>query len=60
MINFSKLIKDIQKQGMTQVEIASYVGCAQSNISAILNQGNEPKFGLGSDLIALHLSLVSK
>ena len=51
--NFAKIIKDLQKYQWTQQEIADWVGCNQTNISAIL-RGREPKYSLGAKLIALH------
>ena len=51
--NFKKVIKDLNAAGWTQADIAAWVGCGQTNISAIL-RGREPKYGLGSRLVALH------
>ena len=51
--DFKKIIKDLNAAGWTQSDIAAWVGCGQTNISMIL-RGREPRYGLGSRLIALH------
>lgn len=51
--NFKKIIKDLNAAGWTQEDIAAWVGCGQTNISAIL-RGREPKYHLGVRLVGLH------
>jgi len=52
-VNFQRIIKHLQKRGMSQEAIANRVGCRQSNISAIMKKNREPRYFLGDRLVKL-------
>ncbi len=60
-MDWKKLLAELSEAGVTQTEIASECGVAQSTISD-LNRGasKSPGFELGSRLVALHAARVSK
>lgn len=56
-VDFRALLANLKARGMAQTEIAAYCGCDQTTISALNNgRAQEPLYGLGSKLLALHAS----
>lgn len=58
-MDWKNIIADIQRHGqLTQVQIASMVGCAQATISDLANGSTkQPNYSLGAALIQLLESL---
>lgn len=60
VMNWKNLIAQLQDAGLTQTEIASRCGTSQGTIGDLAaGRSTEPRFGLGSALIAL-LNTVSQ
>ena len=61
IMNWAKLISDLQQAGMTQAEIAASVGCSQPHISDIANgrRGKQLTYVVGAALVRLHAERVA-
>lgn len=61
IMNWAKLISDLQQAGMTQAEIAASVGCSQPHISDIVNgrRGKQLTYVVGDGLVRLHAERVA-
>lgn len=46
------IISDLERTGMTQREIADYIGVSKSTVNS-WKQYNEPRYGSGAALLAL-------
>lgn len=54
-MDWKKLIAELAETGMTQTEIASQVGCAQSSLNDLAKGRTvEPIYRIGERLVALH------
>lgn len=56
MIDWPKIIREIQESGLTQAAIAEKADCSQGHISDLLNgrRGKQVSYTVGCKLIALH------
>ncbi len=53
-MDWPSLITDIQKRGLSQMQIAAICGCGQATISDLYKGTTaEPRFALGQQLIVL-------
>ena len=54
-MTWKTLISDLQRAGLTQVQIAQICGCGQSAISKLaIGPDRTPSFPVGQALLALH------
>lgn len=54
-MNFARIIKEIERSGLTQAKIADEVGCFQGNISALkAGKTKSPLYPLAMELLSLH------
>ena len=54
-MNWKNTISDLQKAGLTQVQIAQVCGCTQSTVSELLNDESKvPRYPVGVALLELH------
>ena len=54
-MTWKKTISDLQKSGLTQVQIAQLCGCAQSTVSELLSDESKvPRYPVGAALLELH------
>ena len=58
-MNVEKLIKALKGKGMSQHQVARYLGCTQPLIAYYVRTGNEPKYTFGCKLNELHHLVVS-
>lgn len=55
MKSFKDLLQEVCDSGLNVTQIAAEVGCFPSNIQNLMkNENQEPKYGLGANIIALH------
>lgn len=61
LMNWTKIITELQESGLTQSEIGDRCDCAQSTISELRN-GNKklPNYFIGKALVDLHAKVVGK
>lgn len=57
MLTATKMVRSLMEQGLTQNQIANFVGTNQQRISAI-NQGGDCNYMLGKSLENLYKSIV--
>jgi len=61
MTDFSLILGQLRADGMTQLQIAVAAGCGVSTIADLEHkEGREPRYSLGSRLVALHAERFSK
>lgn len=54
-MNWTKILSEIFAAGKTQVQVAEYCGCGQSNISMIYTgKTGDPKFSTAQRLLEMH------
>jgi hypothetical protein len=59
-MNWQQMIADIRVRGYSQVSIAAACECTQGTISELARvPGREPRYSLGSRLLALHQHAMS-
>ncbi len=60
MENWQKVVTEIlQKQGMTEKQLAERVGCTQPAINRIKRGQRTPRYNIGTKLMALYESRVA-
>ena len=60
-MDWSKIVSEIKDCGMTQAQIAEFIGVSVGTLSELCNgKVVEPKWSKGDALLALHASAVNK